>query len=135
MSRRKRPVICVVGSRSFPLTPEVGAEVVDLLRAYPEGTRFLTRGSEGFDQFVLGACGILGLPVETRPSQGGADNFARDAQLALECDELVAFLDPATIHREDTGTAHTVEKFLDKRRRTRAYSVAAGRLVYVGSSD
>ena len=135
MTRHKRKVVAVCGSRSFPLTPQVGAAVVDLLRAYPEGTLFLTRGSEGFDQFVLRACDILGLPCEERRSAGGGDNFKRDAEMALECGELLAFLDPRTLDREGTGTAHIVEKFLDKKRRVQAYSAAGDALVYVGSDS
>lgn len=135
MTRRKRLVVAVVGNSSFPLTPALGAAVVDLVREYPEGTRFLTRGSVGFDEFVLRACEVLGLPCEPRPSAGGPDNFKRDAEMALECGELLAFLDPKTLHREDTGTAHVITKFLDKRRRVRAYSASGDKLVYVGSSD
>jgi hypothetical protein len=135
MSKRKRRVVAVAGSRSFPLTPEVGAQVVDLLRAFPQGTLFLTRGSEGFDQFVLGACDILGLPVEMRRSAGGGDNFKRDAEMALECGELLAFLDPRTVPDENTGTAHLIEKFLDKRRRVQSYSAHGDTLVYVGSMN
>ena len=135
VTRRKRLRVAVAGSRSFPLTPLVGKAVIDMLLGYPKGTVFLTRGSEGFDTWILLVCSELDLPVEVRAAEGGADNFRRDAEMARDCDELLAFLDPATIHREDTGTAHMLEKALDQRRRTRAYSVGAEGLVYVGSSD
>ena len=135
MARRKRLRVAVAGSRSFPLTPAVGAAVLDLLRGYAEGTVFLTRGSEGFDQFVVMACETMGLPVEVRPSAGGRDNWLRDAGLAEECAELLAFLDPATLHDENTGTSHLMAKFLDKRRVVQAYSATGDALVYVGSSD
>lgn len=135
MSRRKRICVAVAGNSSFPLTPAIGSAVVDLLREYPQGTRFITRGSPGLDEFVLRACELLGLPCEPRPSSGGPDNFRRDADMARECDEMLAFLDPATLHREDTGTAHMIDKGLDQKRRVRAFSASGDRLVYVGDSD
>lgn len=135
MSRRKRLCVAVAGNSSFPLTPATGTAIVDLLREYPEGTRFITRGSPGVDEFVLRACEVLGLPCEPRPSAGGPDNFRRDADMAKECDEGLVFLDPHTLDRADTGAAHLVEKLLDKKRRTRAYSTSGDKLVYVGSSD
>ena len=135
MSRRKRRVVAVVGSSSFPLTVSVGAAVLDLLLAYPQGTLFLTRGSPGFDTFLLDACPRLGLPIEVRPSAGGRDNWLRDAAMAVECQELLAFLDPRTLPDENTGTSHLVSKFLDKKRRVQAFSAAGDALVFVGSAD
>lgn len=135
MARRKRLTVAVAGSRSFPLSPKIGEAVVNLLRAYPEGTLFLTRGSEGFDQFVLRACDILGLPVEVREAEGGASNWLRDAALARECSEGLVFLDPRTLDREDTGSAHLLEKLLDQKRKTQAYSASGDTLVYVGSMN
>lgn len=134
MPKRKHKVIAVAGSRSFPLTPEVGAQVVDLLRAYPQGTLFLTRGSEGFDQFVLAACDLLGLPVEVRASSGGRDNYLRDVEMVRDSTEVIVFLDPGSLHDERTGTSHVLDKALDQRKRTQAYSCAGDTLVYVGSS-
>ncbi len=135
MSRRRRKVVAVCGSRSFPLTPQVGAAVVDLLRAYPEGTLFLTRGSEGFDQFVLRACDILGLPVEVRDAEGGASNWLRDVALVRESSEVLVFLDPSTMTDESTGTSHVLAKALDQKRKTQAYSASGDTLVYVGSMN
>ena len=135
MPRRKRLCVAVAGNSSLPLTPAIGTAIVDLLREYPEGTRFITRGSPGVDEFVLRACELLGLPCEPRPSAGGPDNFRRDADMARECDELLAFLDPHTLDRGDTGTAHAIDKALDQKRRVRAFSASGDKLVYVGSSD
>lgn len=135
MSKRKARKVCVVGSSSFPLTVPVGAAVLDLLLAYPEGTVFLTRGSPGFDTFLLDACPQLGLPVEVRPSRGGAGNWDRDVALVRESDVVIVFLDPGSLHDENTGTSHVLDKALDAKKRTLAYSCAGDALVYVGSSN
>lgn len=127
--------VCVVGSRTFPLTPEVGGEVVDILRAYPAGTVFLTRGSEGFDQFLMAVCGVVGYDAVAYHSGGGAANFLRDVKMVEDADEVIAFLDPATLHDMNTGTAHVCEKALDQRKPLRAFSVAHNRLVYAGSTE
>ena len=127
--------VVMVGSTTFPLNPDIAAEVIDLMRAYPEGTVFQTRGSAGFDQFLAVAADILGYAVVTWPASGGADNFHRDAEMVKTADEVIVFLDPKTIHREDTGTAHLMEKALDQKKPTRAYSAHGHRLVYVGSNE
>lgn len=132
MPRRK---VAIVGSRSFPISPEVGAEVVDLMREYAEGTVFLTRGSEGFDTFVLAVAPIIGYTAIAYPSAGGANNFLRDVQLVKDADEVLVFLDPDTLDDMNTGTAHVLAKALDQKKPTRAYSVANRHLVFAGSSD
>ena len=134
MPKRKHKVIAVVGSTSFPLSVPVGAAILDLLLAYPQGTLFLTRGSPGFDTFLLDACPQLGLSVEARPSEGGSRNWDRDVALVQDADEVVVFLDPGSLHDENTGTSHVLDKALDQRKRTQAYSCAGDTLVYVGSS-
>ena len=133
MSKRRK--VCVVGSRTFPLCPEVGAEIVDILRTYPQDTVFLTRGSEGFDTFLMAVCPIIGYASVSYPSKGFGDNFRRDAQMAEEADEVIAFLDPASLTNMNTGTAHLIEKALDQKKPTRAYFVANRHLVYAGSND
>jgi hypothetical protein len=45
--------VCVVGSTTFPIDAAVGAEIVDLLRDFGEDVVFLTRGSKGFDRFIM----------------------------------------------------------------------------------
>jgi hypothetical protein len=132
MKHRK---IVVVGSRSFPLDAQLGGEVVDILRAYPKGTTVLTRGSEGFDQFISRACEIIGIPVVLCPSFGGPDNFRRDAAMVADADEVLVFLDPDSLTDMNTGTAHVLSKALDQKKPTRAYSAADGHLVYAGSTD
>ena len=130
MKRRK---VCVIGNRSFPLTPEIGSEVVDILRTYPPQTTFLTRGSDGFDTFILRACEVIELPVIPYPAAGGSTNFDRDVQIVKDADEVLVFLDPATLDDENTGTAHVLSKALDQRKKVAAYSVSHNHLVYVGS--
>lgn len=132
---RKAKRVAVVGSRSFPITPEVGAEIVDILRTYPEGTVFLTRGSPGFDTFLMAVCPIIGYTALAYPSKGGADNFLRDVQLVKDADEVLVFLDPNSLDNTNTGTAHVLEKSLDQKKKTVAYSVAGRSLVFAGSTD
>jgi hypothetical protein len=127
--------VVVVGSRSFPITPKIGAAVVELIQSYPPDTVILTRGSSGFDTFVMRACEIIGYPVAVFPSTGGGDNFRRDADMVRESDEVLVFMDPHSLVDMNTGTAHVVEKALDQKKPTKAYSVGNGGLVYVGSSD
>ncbi len=126
--------VAVVGSSSFPLTPELGSEVVDLLRSYAPGTTFLTREKPYFDQFVYRAMAILGYTVVAYPSLGGPGNWDRDVALVHDADELVAFFDPATLDDMNTGTAHLVEKGLDKRKKVRAYTVANDHIVFAGET-
>jgi hypothetical protein len=127
--------IVVVGSRSFPITPEVGAEIVDVLRSYPADTVFLTRGSAGFDTFLMAVGDILDLAVQACPAKGGSTNFDRDVAMVRESDEVLVFIDPDSLHNQNTGTAHIAEKALDQKKPTKAWTVAANHLVYAGSSD
>ena len=135
MTKRKTKRVVVVGSRSFPISPEIGAEIVNILRGYPDGTVFLTRGSPGFDTFLMAVCPIIGYTALAYPSKGGADNFLRDVQLAKDADEGLVFLDPDSLGNINTGTAHVMEKLLDQKKKTKAYSVAGRTLVYAGSND
>jgi hypothetical protein len=132
---RKRKRIAIVGSSRFPITPELGAEVVDLMRAYPDGTVFLTRGGGVFDTFVASVGPAIGYAVLTYPSPGGSANWDRDVALVKDADEVMAFLDPETLHDTNTGTAHVIEKALDQKKKVMAYSVANRHLVYAGSSE
>lgn len=128
----KRRIVVVVGSSTFPITPELGAEVVDMLRTYPiDSTVFVTRGSVGFDQFICGVGPIIGYPVLVAPSEG--NNWQRDVDMVKEADEVLAFFDPETIGDERTGTAHVVTKALDQKKPVRAYTAADRHLVYAGS--
>lgn len=135
MPKRKHRSICVVGSRSFPLSPQIGSEVVELIRTYQQGTVFLTRGSEGFDQFILAAAPILGYEAIPFASGGGRENFLRDVELVRMSDEILVFLDPDSLHNPNTGTAHILSKALDQKRKTMAYTAANDHLVFAGSSD
>ena len=136
MSRKRKPrVVAVCGSRSFPLTPSTGAEIVEMLQAYPQGTTFITRGSEGVDQFLLTAGPIIGYDVVAFAAQGGPSNFIRDVEMVRMADEVIVFLDPATLHDERTGTSHVLDKALDQHKKSVAWSAANNHLVFVGSSN
>ena len=128
-----RPVrkVAIVGNRSFPLTPAIGAQIVDIIREMGDVT-ILTRGSEGLDDFISRACGVLDIACVLYRLQG--KNWDRDVALVRDADEVVVFLDPSSLTDENTGTSHVLAKALDQRKRTQAYSAHGDALVYVGSS-
>ena len=134
MTKRKPRKVVFCGSRSFPIDAELGGEVVSLMRTYPADTIFLVRGSHGFDQFVQRVADIIGYECEKFDSRGGGDNFRRDADMVREADEVVVFLDPASLSNDNTGTAHIIEKALDQKKPTRAYTAAHHRLVFAGET-
>lgn len=126
--------VVVVGSTSFPIDSSIGTQVVEELQALGADLAILTRGSEGFDQFIGHVCIILGVPCFTYRSAGGADNFLRDVELVRDADEVIAFFDPATLDRTDTGTGHIVEVALTQQKPVRAYTSVDGSLVWVGET-
>ena len=127
--------VAIVGSTTFPIDTAVGAEIVDVMLEFGEDVVFLTRGSEGFDRFVMGAAPLIGRRCFGYPSQGGADNFMRDIELVKDADEVLAFFDPDTLHRDDTGTGHVVEVALSQGKPCKAYTTVNGTLVWAGESD
>jgi hypothetical protein len=126
--------VAIVGSRTFPLDPGIGKEIVEVMLEYGEDVMFLTRGSPGLDTFVMHAAPIIERRCFAYPAKGGPDNFLRDMELVKDADEVVAFFDPATLSDPNTGTAHVVEKALDKKKPVRAYTTVNGGLVYVGAT-
>lgn len=126
--------IAVVGNRSFPITVPIATAVVDVLLEYGPDVLFLTRGSEGFEEFLLRALPLIDRRCFAYPSKGGPDNFLRDIELVKDADEVIAFLDPKTLSDPTTGAAHVVEKALDQKKPVRAYSTDGEGLVYVGAS-
>lgn len=127
--------VVMVGSASFPIDAALGAQVVDIMREYPADTAFLTRGSEGFDRFVIGAAPLIERRCFAYPSAGGADNWLRDIELVKDGDEVLAFFDPDTLDDPQTGTAHVVESALTQNKPVRAYSVVGGTLIWVGENE
>ena len=127
--------VAMVGNHTFPIDASIGKQVVDVMLEYGEDVAFLTRGSEGFDQFIIHASLVIGRRVFTYKGQGGTDNLIRDGELVNDADEVLAFFDPETMHREDTGTAMVVEKALTARKPTRAYTVVEGALVWAGETE
>jgi len=105
--------VVIVGSRSFPIDTVVGTQIVELMRAFPEDTLFLTRGSDGFDRFVMQVAPIIGRHCFAYPASGGADNYLRDIELVKDGDE----------------------KALDQGKTVRAYSVVNEALIWVGEND
>lgn len=127
--------VAIVGSTTFPIDAAVGTEIVDVMLEYGADVVFLTRGSPGFDTFVMGAAPLIGRRCFAYPSQGGADNFIRDIELVKDADEVLAFFDPDTLSRDDTGTGHVVEAALSAGKPCKAYTAVNGSLVWVGESD
>lgn len=118
----------VIGSTTFPLSPGVGAQVVDVLRGL-DGAVILTRGSGPFETFLSHAALVLGLRCFAFKGSG-RDNWQRDVELIEACDELLAFFAPDTLDDPTTGTAHVVEVALAAGRPVRAASVVNGNLVW-----
>jgi hypothetical protein len=127
--------IAVVGNRSFPIDVAVGVQVVDILREYPDDTVFLTRGSPGFDEFIMLAAPLIGRRCFAYPGKGGTDNLERDSELVKDADEVLAFFEVNSIGDTKTGTAMIVEKSLNAKKPTRAYTVVDGRLIWAGETD
>lgn len=124
--------VALVGSTTFPLDAAIGAEIVDTMLGLGEDVAFLTRGSKGFDQFVLTVAPLIGRRCFAYPSEGGADNFLRDIELVKDADEVLAFFDPDTLQRTDTGTGHVVEVALNQGKPCKAFTTVNGALVWAG---
>ncbi len=126
----------VVGSVNFPMQHGTMSQVVDVLRGFPEGTVVLTRGSDGFDQFIVSACVVLGLRCLTYPSQGGPDNWQRDVELARDATEVHGFLSLEDFEKAThmSGTLHVVEQGLNAKRPTALYTVVDGLLIKAGET-
>lgn len=122
--------IAIVGSHNFPLDAVTGAEIVDCMREYGPDTLFLTRGAQSVDRFVATVAVAIGVRCFVYPGRGGGDNFARDSELAADCDELVAFVSPEALADTKSGTARLMEKVLNLGKPVRAATVAAGTLVW-----
>jgi hypothetical protein len=103
--------VVLVGSSTFPISVPVGADIVEVIREYPEDTLFLTRSAGPFEQFISTVALALGYRCFAYPGHG-SDNWERDAELAADCDELVAFIDPSRLDDTHSGTGHLIEEVL-----------------------
>jgi len=122
--------VAVIGSTTFPLGTAVGAEVVDTIRGFGDNTAILTRGSGPFEAFVAHVALALGIRCFEYRGTGGPDNLVREADLVADCDEVVAFLDPACLDAPYTGTGMFVERALNAKKPTRVATVSGGSLVW-----
>jgi hypothetical protein len=123
--------VAVCGSTNFPLKTEIGAQIVDIIRGLPANAVLLTRGNNDFDRFIA----TVALPLErhcfTYPSQGQADNWQRDVDLARDADSGIAFVSlPDLEAKKMTGTLHVVEKLLDQGKPVTMYTEMDGALVW-----
>lgn len=121
--------IAIVGNRAFPLDVAIGTQIVDTIRALPEDALILTRGVAGFEEFLKHVCLALGRRCFTYSAHGGGDNFARDRELATDCDELLAFLAPDGLDGR-TGAHRVIEEALALKRPVRVATVADGLIVW-----
>jgi hypothetical protein len=127
--------IALVGSQTFPIDTATGTEIVNVIRGFGEDVVILTRGAEGFDRFVMQVAPIIGVRCFAYPSSGGADNWLRDLEIVKDADEILAFLDPDSLHDPNTGTAHLLECALRAEKPTRAYTALHGSLVWAGETQ
>lgn len=128
--------VCVVGSTTFPLTAPVGAQIVDVLRAYGPEAVFLTRNAEtGFDRFVATVALALGNRCFAFEAGGGGDVFRRDGEMVMAADELIAFVDPDQLHASKYGTAGVIERALVAGKPTRVATVAREALVWESNDE
>lgn len=127
--------VCMVGNSTFHIDAAIGAQIVDIMVEQGEDVVFLTRGSEGFDRFIMQVAPLLQRRCFGYPGKGGTDNLERDAELVKDADTVLAFFDLDTIHKSDTGTAMIVEKALSAHKPTRAYTAVDGKLVWVGETE
>ena len=133
MSVRK---VAIVGSTSFQITTTIGAEIVDIVRGLGPDVVLLTRGTGEVDHFIATIAPILEIRCFAYPSQGGADNWLRDVELARDSDEVIAIVSRKDLDKgRDSGTLHLVEKALDQGKPTRLFTEVDGALVYAASSE
>jgi hypothetical protein len=126
----------MVGSTNFPLDAATTAQVIEVLRAFPEGTLILTRGSDGLDQFIMAACVVMGYRCFTYKAIGGSDNWTRDVEMVRDATEVHAFLSLEDFEKADrmTGTMHVIEQALNAKRPTKAYVAVDGTLAFAGET-
>lgn len=123
--------IAVIGSSTFPLTTPVGAQVVDVMRAYGPEAVFLTRNATSpFEKFVANVALAIGNRCLSYQASGGGDNYVRDGHLATDCDEMIAFVDPRALDAPQRGTAMVIERALSAGKPVRAATVVQGNLVW-----
>jgi hypothetical protein len=127
--------VAMVGNTTFYIDAAIGAQIVDVMVEQGEDVVFLTRGSEGFDRFIMQVAPLLQRRCFAYPGRGGTDNLERDTELVKDADTVLAFFDLDTIHKSDTGTAMIVEKALTAKKPTRAYTAVDGKLVWAGETQ
>ena len=124
--------IAVVGSTDFPLNDTVGGQIVDLIRDLAPET-ILTRGTKGFDQFIIAIADILGIPWIEFKSVGGADNWDRDVRLVGQADMVLGFVSTTRYDEgKISGTQHVLEQGLNQKKPTRAYTAVNDNLIWTG---
>jgi hypothetical protein len=124
--------VVIVGSSTFPLNGEIGAQVVDVIReAAPSA--ILTRGAAWFDQFVIRVAGLLSIPVVQFPGMG--NNWQRDVDMVAQADSVLGFVSPDSLSVEKiSGTQHILEVGLSRKIPVKAFTEVDGKLVWAGEN-
>lgn len=125
MTRR----VAMVASGSFPLSTELGAQIVEVIRGYEDAV-FLTRGSGETERFIAHVCLALDRRCFAFRGYGGGDNFARDDELVAAADEVIAFLDPGVLEGPRTGAKGVIDRALRAGKKVRAAAPVEGNLVW-----
>ena len=127
--------IVVVGSNNFPLTPGLGAQVVDVIRELPEDAVVLNRGRGEFDTFISTVCMAIDRRCFGYPSEGGPDNWVRDVEMAKDADSGICFISREDLEKKETGgTLHVCEKLLDQGKPVKMYTEDGGSLMWAAET-
>jgi hypothetical protein len=124
--------VCIVGSTSYPLDAQIGAQVVEIIKDLEPET-ILTRGASGFDDFISRVAGLIGIPVVFFPGMG--NNWQRDVDMVAQADSVLGFVSPDSLSVEKiSGTQHVLECGLTAKKPVKAYTEVNGQLVWAGES-
>jgi len=145
-------IVIVAGSRAIP-PGEVGRMVVDLLGRLPPDTTILLREGKfkepgEFERMVDMVCELMGIKVEWRQVEitaelwGRKAVFARDLQMAADCDLAVCFTTTEQAYDMECGSTALAQKVLEADKAVYHYAVDAMRfmdrdnhLMLIGSHD
>jgi hypothetical protein len=128
--------VAIVGSSNLEMTASIGAEIVDIVRAYGPDTVLLTRGSGEVDRFIATIAPLLELRCFAYPAEGGASNWLRDVELVRDADEVLAIVSRRDMEKKaESGTLHVVAKALDQEKPVHLYTVVDGSLIGVASDN
>lgn len=131
--------VTFVGSRTLDLA-QVSIPLLNELTKLPDDAQVLVRSGHSemgqFEHLTIRLCDALGIPVATRTPEigkGRAGVYERDISMVEESEAVIAYFDQA--HVMQGGTAHVVEKAIDKEKPVYAYQVGATGCEWVGGLE